>query len=44
MVKELRDMSGAGMMDAKNALSENGGDNSLRGCVFDIFSSPLRKF
>lgn len=26
MVKELRDMSGAGMMDAKNALSENGGD------------------
>ncbi len=26
MVKELREMSGAGMMDAKNALSENGGD------------------
>jgi elongation factor Ts len=26
MVKELRDRSGAGMMDCKNALSENGGD------------------
>lgn len=26
MVKELREMSGAGMMDAKHALSENGGD------------------
>jgi elongation factor Ts len=26
MVKELRDMTGAGMMDCKNALGENGGD------------------
>ena len=26
MVKELRDISGAGMMDAKKALTENGGD------------------
>lgn len=26
MVKELRDKSGAGMMDCKNALTENGGD------------------
>jgi len=26
MVKELRDMTGAGMMDAKKALTENGGD------------------
>jgi elongation factor Ts len=26
MVKELRDISGAGMMDCKNALNENGGD------------------
>lgn len=26
LVKELREKSGAGMMDAKNALVENGGD------------------
>ncbi|MCC2111771.1 MAG: translation elongation factor Ts, partial [Hyphomicrobiales bacterium] len=26
MVKDLREMTGAGMMDCKNALKENGGD------------------
>ena len=26
LVKELRDKSGAGMMDCKNALNETGGD------------------
>ena len=26
MVKELREVSGAGMMDCKNALNENNGD------------------
>ena len=26
LVKELRDVSGAGMMDAKKALTENNGD------------------
>ena len=28
-VKKLRDMSGAGMMDCKNALTENNGDMEM---------------
>ena len=34
LVKDLRDKTGAGMMDCKNALTETGGD--MEAVMFDI--------
>ena len=42
-VKELRDISGAGMMDCKKALSESNGDiEKAIECLLDVLKSESR--
>ena len=45
MVKELRETTGAGMMDCKNALNETGGDMKPRstGCARRVLSKAAKK-